>query len=229
MPISLPPHWNPPLRERLEDLGRLLERHPRLAGAFVYGDLVRGAHVGPRTPIGLALVLEALGDPADAALAEALHGAFVADRVEPWMVLESELPRIADVFPIKLFEIARYGRPLCGRLEALEVASTPEQLRLRAEQLARNLLMRRRTVALMHGGSSPERGHAEAASRLRVLLAVLDHLRGGAEEGVVERSATTLGLEPARLKAALEGTPAALDDALARLVRCVDSLTDDHR
>ncbi len=228
MPLSLPSHWNSPLRQRLEDLGRALERHPRLAGALLYGDLVRGVHAGPRTPIGLALVLESLGDPADAALAEVLHGAFVADRVEPWVVLESELPRIADVFPIKLFEITRYGHPLCGRLEALEVSSTPEQLRLRAEQLARNLLMRRRTVALMHGGASPERGHAEAASRMRVLLAVLDHLRGGTEEGLLDRSVTTLGLEPAQLKAALEGRPADLDDALGRLVRCIDSLMEDR-
>lgn len=228
MPTTpLPTNWPPPVREALTNLARVLDPHPRLAGAFVFGDLVRGDHASARSPIGLALVLEAVGDPADAALAEVLHAAFATVRVEPWVVLEAELPRIADVFPVKLFEIERYGRHLCGRLTEIRAHSTPEQLRLRTEQLARNMLMRRRTIALLQGGTTPQRGHVEAANRLRVLLAALDHLRGGREDGLVERSATLLGLAPERLSAALSGTPGAIDEALVELVRCTDAHAEE--
>lgn len=221
----LPSGWNPVQRARLESLRPTLEEHPRLQSAILFGELVRRGDHGLETPVGLALQLESMGDPADTTLAAALRMVFLSARVEPWLVVRSEREQLAELFPIRIFEVDRYGRHWFGPLERLEVAPAPEQLGLRIEQVARNMLKRRRWLPLMHNDPPPLGDLAEVASRLRVLLAAYDHLRGGTEDGFEARSATALGLPRPRLHEALhEVEPAAIDEVLTALVQGLDSL-----
>ncbi|MEM9456834.1 MAG: hypothetical protein AAGF11_21835 [Myxococcota bacterium] len=220
----LPRDWSAALRMRLETLLGELARHPRLGGALLFGDRVRGASGDPQTPVGLALILESMGDPADIPLAETLRMAFLSARVEPWLVVESELPQLADVFPLRLFELRRYGWHWHGRITTIDVEPDPVRLRARIEQIARTTLKRRRWFALMPDKDRRPPDFTGAAHRLRVLLAAYDHLGGGTEDGLEQRCATALGLPPERVGRALdEAEPAAIDESLTALVRSIEA------
>lgn len=209
---------------RLETLLGELAQHPRLGGALLFGERVRGAGDDPEAPVGLALILESIGDPADVPLAETLRMAFLSAHVEPWLVVESELPQLADVFPLRLFEIRRYGWHWHGRIATIDVEPNPTRLRARIEQIARTTLKRRRWLALMPDKARRPPDFAGAAHRLRVLLAAYDHLGGGIEDGLEQRCAATLGLSPERVQRALhEAEPAAIDESLTALVRSIDA------
>ncbi len=194
----------------------------------MYGDTVRGEHRGPETPVSVALVFDSLGAPEDAAVATCLREGFRAHRFEPWIVLREELARIGDVFPVKLFEVERYGSHLCGPMNDLGVEHDTRALRLRVEQLSRNALMRRRRAEFVQQRQVPARGNAQWASQLRVLLAAFDFLLGGrSDEGLEGRVASALGCTAPQITEALSGEPSeATDLVLCELIRAADALEE---
>jgi len=171
-------------REALERLVSRLKPHAPDA-VVVYGSLAKGEWVEGRSDINVAVVLPEASAEALFAIGEPLRAAFREARVNALLLERGEVARVADVFPIKMADIAASHDVLLGEDPFGAVEVERAHLRLRVEQELRNHLLRLRRVAVFSRGGA-ERLHealrATARSlplELGALLDVLDEPRGG--------------------------------------------------
>ena len=192
------------LSEVISELEAELEQHcPGAVDALlIYGDLARS---GPRTASAEAHLMVQLSQTAAERLAQVavpLTRAWRMARIHPYLVGAGELPRMADVFPVKVLDIKRHHLLLTGEDPLADVKIHGEHLRLQVEQLLRNQLMRLRrgfVGAWNDAGSMMTllvRAVHTLHPELEALLLLLDQDPGGGVRAeVFDRVASTCELD----------------------------------
>lgn len=186
---------------------------PEPAALVVYGSLARGEHRAGESDVNLAVVLHDARPETLSALAAPLRAAFRRARVQPLILTRDELPRLTDVFPIKLADIVAAHDVLLGEDPFTGLVIEREHLRLRLEQQLRNHLLRLRRHAIFAGDDPRELGRALYASagalgfELGTLLELSGAERPRGLQAVLQAAAARFELDRATL------------DALARLRR----------
>lgn len=172
------------LREALDGVVAGLRAHgaKSVSSVVLYGSAARGEHDPSRSNLNL---LVALADGAPRALARigpTLREAWRAHRVRPYLATKQEIPRLADVFPVRVLDMQTSHVVLHGPdpLDGIEV--TREHLRLRVEQELRNHLLRMRYRIVQTGDdlASTAMLLARTGSSLRSELFGLLHAAGHA-------------------------------------------------
>ncbi len=239
-PLSTHPmrEYPPPVRDALARLVEALASLELVAVSLVvFGSLAKGTYRPGESDVNLAIVLDEATPRALRALTDCARAAQRAVRVSPFILERREIARLADVFPVKLADIARARHVLMGDDPFAAIAIDREHLRLRVEQALRNQLLRLRRQAVFAGDEPREIGRAiyGAASSLGVELgALLDvagvERRAGLALGDVFRdAAAAFDLDRATLDAlaevmrggAIADAPALLSGLLAVLARAV--------
>lgn len=148
----------------------------------LYGGLARGRHRGQRSNVDLAVVLEDASPGRIAEIAPVLMAAWRATQVDAWILARAEIPRLAEVFPIRLQDIRDHHLLLHGEDVFAGLEIDPQLLRLRVEQELSNLSLRlRRTLVTLAGDPASAAAYLAATARpLAIQLAALLRLAGRA-------------------------------------------------
>lgn len=151
---SLPTALQQPIEQLLEQLTPL----PCLDALILYGGVLRGRYQA-HSDVNLLLLLN---DPSAAALRQLespLTRARRGIRLAPMILQTAEVPRVADVFPVKMLDIQRRHLVLWGQANLQELRIEPEHIRLHLEQGLRNMQLRLRTclAGQAHDGLSLRR------------------------------------------------------------------------
>jgi predicted nucleotidyltransferase len=199
----------------------------------VFGSLAKGTYREGESDVNIALVLDEASPGALRGLTEPVRAAHHAVGMSPFVLERDEVPRLADVFPVKLADIAAHHHVLRGDDPFEGIAIDPEHLRLRVEQELRNQLLRLRRQAIFAGDDPRDRARAiyAAASSLAIELGALldvagvDRPEDPSPRAIFRRAAEAFDLDDATLDAIAEvkeggalGDVAALFDDLLRLV-----------
>jgi predicted nucleotidyltransferase len=182
-----------------------------LVALVVYGSVARGRYDPGSSDINVAIVLETADGSAVLQIAEVVHDAQRSSRIEPLIVAESELPRLAVSFPTKILDIQRSHRVLSGRDVFSGISVSRDDIRLRTEQELRNLALRlrRRLIAARNDGHSLALIADDTAAPLAVNLRALLYLRGKVPDefqpklAIYELAAAEFGLDGTVLDAIL--------------------------
>lgn len=151
-----------------------------LAGLILYGGLARGRFRPGKSDVNVVVLLHEASESALAAVAPALRTAWRAAGVDPLLLTPSEVSRAADAFPTKFLDIKNHHVVLIGADPFASLEVTREQIRLRAEQELRNLLLRLRHHYITAGNDavSLTRALARAARPFALELEALLSLAG---------------------------------------------------
>jgi hypothetical protein len=215
--------------ERLKDeLARAAGQN--LAGLILYGGLARGRYRPGQSDVNVVVLLHDASASALAAVAPALQTAWRAAGVDPLLLTPAEVPHAADAFPTKFLDIKNHHIVLAGANPFARLEVTREQIRLRAAQGLRNLLLRLRYRYIAAGSDAAmlARALARSARPFALELKALLKLSGKevpAEDrtaAVFDAAATVFGLErePLARLAELRQNPRPTGD-LAELFRGV--------
>jgi hypothetical protein len=150
-PQPTPSHWPANARQALDTLAASLAASATCPAALVvFGSLVTGGWREGQSNINVALVL----DDASPAVLEALGPIFRRARADsnlsPLVLELRELPRVADVFPLKFAHIKAHHHVLIGTDPFAALSIDLAALRLRAEAELRNQWIRMRQAWLLH-------------------------------------------------------------------------------
>jgi len=212
-----------------------------LVALLAYGSLATGDYVPDVSDVNLLLVLESADVETLRRLGPVLREARRELGVDPFVVTRGELPRVADVFPVKLRAIRLNHLVLAGEnpLDGIEVGR--EHLRLRTEQALRNhlLRLRRRYLEVQGDDASLRWLLVRASGTLFVVLEALLYLSGhevppgGGYAAVGDAAAEHLGLDAAVLGGMLElrrgddvEDPEGLFDGVIALLEAAIGLAD---
>jgi predicted nucleotidyltransferase len=227
---SYPPRVRAALSRLIDALAPLA---PEPKALVVYGSLAKGTYREGESDVNLAVVLGVVTPALLRALSGPLRAAHREVRLAPFIVEAREIPRLADVFPVKLLDIRSARHVLAGDDPFSAVTVEREHLRLRVEQELRNHLLRLRRRAIFAGDDARVLASAiyGLATSIAVELAALLELRGrtlppGASMRAITRAAADafeLDRELLqRLADIKEGAP--IDDAPALLLRGLELL-----
>lgn len=125
-----------------------------------------------------ASILEKIGDP--------LSKAWQQFNVQPYVVTQDELSRLADVFPLRIWSMQKHGRTLHGEALVDQIEIEREHLRLRIEQQLRNLQIRirRRLLSTGHDARLLIPVIFQLSSNIHTPLEVMLHLKDKSIEGL---------------------------------------------
>lgn len=143
----LPPEVERAVQELAAALGEALD--DRLAMLGIYGSAARGDHQPARSDLNLLVVLRNAGAEVLDALAPVLGPARDALRLAPFVLTEAELPRAADAFAVKLYDMKIHHRVLAGEDLLAGLRIDPKDLRLVAERELRHASFRLRRAYLL--------------------------------------------------------------------------------
>lgn len=199
--LDAPPEIRGAIKRLCEDLAR--EAETNLKGLILYGGLARGRYRPGRSDINLVVLLEDTSTGALARIGPALRAAWRAVRVEPFIIDQSEVARLAETFPTKLLDIKDHHIVLFGEDAFAAIEVSREQVRLRIEQSLTNiaLRLRRRYVSIFDDPRSIAHTLAETAAALKVEMAAMLRLAGKPEpaeptsSAVLESAATVFNLD----------------------------------
>jgi predicted nucleotidyltransferase len=151
-----------------------------LVSLVLYGSAARGRYDRESSDINIVVVLRHADGATIEKIAPVLHDAERAWRVEPMIVAEQEVARLAITFPIKVLDIQRRHVVLHGADVFTGIHATREHVRLRAEQELMNLAMRlrRRFFSARRDSHALALAADDAAAPLAVNLRALLLLRG---------------------------------------------------
>lgn len=174
-----------------------------LAGLILYGGLARGRYRPGKSDVNVVVLLHDVSAAALAAVAPALKAAWRAAGVDPLLLTPAEVPRAAAAFPTKFLDIKNHHIALAGADPFQDLEVSREQIRLRAGQELRNLLLRLRRRYITAGGDPGmlARALARAARPFALELAALLELAGKGAPAVdrtaaiFEAAAANFGLE----------------------------------
>jgi predicted nucleotidyltransferase len=205
--VSIPSHYPERPRRALE---RLIEDlapfAPEPHALVVYGSLARGTFREGESDVNLALVLGDTSLELLGRLHAPLRGAWRAMRIEPFIVRVSEIPRLAEAFPIKLLDIKTRSDAILGENPFRDVEIRPAELQRRIAQELRNHVLRLRRRYAMSGAEPVELARALFGSDTSVLveLDALLRLTGtppadDSAEAIFAESAKRFGIDGAVL------------------------------
>ncbi|MEE8105719.1 MAG: nucleotidyltransferase domain-containing protein [Planctomycetota bacterium] len=198
--------------EIVEALTRLREQlvaagGANLRGLIVYGSVARGCHRHDGD-INVVVLLNDAACAALSAIAPAMREARRAVSVDPFVLTIAEVPRVADVFPVKILDIQAHHVVLYGENPFPGVTVDREHVRLHLEQQLRNLgmRMRRRFLAVADDPAALATTLDTVARSLSVNLATLMRLQrrelppGNDEAEVLTAAARAFDLDHEAMK-----------------------------
>ncbi len=224
------------VQKRIDELVSALQKAhgESLLSVVAHGSAARGGW-RDGSDVDLIIVLRESSRAALESAANALQGARWSARIEAMILVESEIARAADVFPVFYDEIQRCHAVLHGKDVFAGLKIEPHHLRLRIEQELREVQIRlRRAVVDAQGNTDNLRGVVarkikQVRSPLRALL-----VKKGVETeddlaAVLKAAGKTFGVEVAALSGVAED-PGAAHDALVSLldkaIADVDAMED---
>ncbi|HEX6477014.1 MAG TPA: hypothetical protein VF005_07040 [Acidimicrobiales bacterium] len=128
---------------------RLVDEMIRRLGAslrclLIYGGIARGRYRVGQSDVNLMLIVDdATAERVDS-IAEPLRAGWLEARVRPYIVAQTELAALAEVFPTLVLDIQRYNVVVQGTNLLSEVTVDTEDLRRRVEQELANIALRLR-------------------------------------------------------------------------------------
>lgn len=220
---------------------------PLPACIAVFGSLAKGTYRAGSSEVNIAVVLADASEQALVAIREPLRTTWQSLRLRPYLVSVTELPRLADVFPIKIADIVDHHDVIYGDDLFAGMVVERAHLRLRIEQQLRNHLLRIRRHYIHGGDDDAEMTRAVFGSinalgiELTALLKVSgegtggEGTNGGTLESITEPAVAAFGLDRAildRLSAFRQGKKEAdmrslffgLMTILERVVQIADEL-----
>lgn len=153
-----------------------------LVGVLVHGSAARGEWREGRSDIDLVVVVRDDAPARLRAIGNALLVARFSARIEAMILMESEIDRAADVYPLLYRDIQRCNVIVAGRDPFAAVTVDNAHLRLRIEQELREAQIRLRRV-VADAGDDPAAlaaGVRRKVRQLRSPLRALVRLRGDA-------------------------------------------------
>jgi predicted nucleotidyltransferase len=148
------------VKERLDELVDALKKAcgDDLSGVLVHGSAVRGGWK-PGSNVDLVVVLKRSERETLERAANALQGARFSARIEAMILVEGEVARAADVYPIYYGDICRHHAMLYGHDPFTDLRIEKHHIRLRIEQELREAQIRmRRAVVDAQGNRDALRG-----------------------------------------------------------------------
>lgn len=222
------------IQKRLDDLiVELRKAHgDDLSAVLVHGSAARGGW-RDGSDVDVVIVLKKAPRAALETSSNALQIARLQSRIEAMILVEDEIPRAADVFPIFYDEIKRCHVLLHGRDAFADLKIEAHHIRLRIEQELREAQIRmRRAVVDAQGGKEGFRGAlVRKIKQVRSPLRALLERKGITVEddlpSVLKVSGQTFKVDVNAL-ARVDEDPAAAHDALVELldraIRDVDAM-----
>lgn len=218
-----------PVKERLDELCATLEKclGDGLSAILVHGSAVRGGfHAG--SDVDLVIVLRKAGRAELESIADPLHLARFSARIEAMILVEDEIARAADVFPIFYADLQRHHAVLHGKDPFAGLVIEAAHLRLRVEQELREVQIRlRRAVTDARGNQDALRGVVgrklkQVRSTLHALLGLKQIAVDDGLAEVIAKACATYGVDGAPLGRVAEAPAAAHDALVALLERAID-------
>lgn len=203
---------------------------PDLASVIIHGSVVRAEWVEAKSDIDLIVVLKRATREILTGLGEPLAVARAAARVDAMILVEAEIARASDVFPLFYRDIQSHHIVLHGSDPFADLAIDSAHLRLRIEQELRDVNIRLRRVVTDARGEPVALGHAVARQlrRIRSPLATLLTLLGvevGAELPVVlERAGRKFDVDSVAFRRVHERPEAAFDALVSLLDRAIEAV-----
>jgi predicted nucleotidyltransferase len=234
--LGTPPEVVRALEQLREELG--VAAGGNLKGLIVYGSVARGGYRPGSSDVNVVVLLADTTCASLAAIARPLHAAWRSAAIEPFLLTAAEVPRVADVFPIKILDIQAHHVVLCGEDPFGHLEVDREHIRLRTEQELRNLGLRLRRrflsivddpialAAMLAGAAAP------LAANLEAMLRLCGHEvpRTGDSSATLEAAARTFDLDGDTLTRLADlragtGLSADLPDLLDRVLATIDRAT----
>ena len=179
---------------------------PAPVAVLVYGSLPKGTYRPGQSEVNVVVILEDSSDRSLSAVREPLRAGWRSIRLRPYLLTREELPRLADVFPIKIADIVEHHDVLRGDDPFKGVVVERADMRLRMEQQLRHHLTRLRRHYIHAGDNDSELAKAVfgSASALGVELTALLRVCGessgaGTLESVREPATEAFGMDSAML------------------------------
>lgn len=222
-------------RARVEELIKSLTKtsSQHIEAIIAFGSAVRGGFDALHSDVDLVLVMKSDSPDVLATMAPALRLARAAARIECVLLMNNELARGADVFPLWFEDMRGCHSVLWGNDVLADLVIHDEHKRLRIEQELRDARLRLRTLQLSEVGDailgvSLTRMTRQLRSPLHALLALLGKPSKDDVENVLRVAAEAWRVELAPLvtpqrdpRASLRALRALLDAA----VQEADALT----
>jgi len=232
-------HWDSVPRKVRDAVTHLVEAlrdaaPDDLVGAIVHGSAARGDFAEGKSDVDLILVLAEGRRETLERFAEPLARARAAMRIEAMLLVEAEIGRAADVFPLFYEDVCTSRAVIFGRdpFEGLVIA--PEHRRLRIEQELREMRIRLRRVVIEARSDKRQLGSAVARKvkqlrfPLRSLLGLLGVEASPKLDVVIAKACKHFKVDAADLQRAYE-QPLKGHDTLAllldRAIETVDRLS----
>jgi predicted nucleotidyltransferase len=194
-----------------------------LVSVLVHGSAVRGGW-REGSDVDLVIVLKKSDRERLEAVANSIQGARWSSRIESMILIENEIVRAADVFPVFYEDIKRHHEVLFGSDPFAELKIERHHLRLRIEQELREGQIRlRRAMVDALGSTDAVRGAVarkikQVRSPLRALLALKDKPPADDELSTVLRAAgEAFGIDVGPLLRVVE-EPRPAHDTLVQLL-----------
>jgi predicted nucleotidyltransferase len=231
MSISALKHLTPDVTDKLDGLRHALVEaiDDDLHSLVVYGSAARGGWTAGRSDVDVIVVLKDDARDKLEAIGPALLVASTSARIEAMILVASEIPRAADVFPLLYDDVLDRRVVLHGEdpFASLQIADTHRRLRI--EQELREARIRLRLV-LSEAPRLPRRlagAVARKKKQLRSPLHALLKLRGTPVDAdlasVMKAAAKTWDVDHAALMKHDDDADAAYD----ALVRLLDAAIED--
>lgn len=219
------------LRKRLQGLQGELVRllGDNLVSLLVFGSAARGEYREEVSDVDLVLVLKEATPEALAAAANPLQVARNAARIEAMVLVQDEIPRAADVFPLFYDDLRSSHVLLHGTDPFSTLTIADHHRRLRIEQELREASIRLRRAVIDAGGSprqlagAIERKIKQLRGPLRALLGLHGKPVGVALPEVMAASGAFYKIDVAPFARVKEDPRSALDT----LQRLLNAAVDD--
>ncbi len=172
-------HVNDTVKQKLDELVTSLKKglEEDLVAVLVHGSAARGGWKAG-SDVDLVIVVKDAARTRLESIANALQGARWSARVEAMILVDAEIPRAADVFPVFYDDLRRHHAVLHGNDPFSSLVIEDHHVRLRVEQELREVQIRlRRAVIDALGSPESLRGGVarkikQVRSPLRALLAL---------------------------------------------------------
>jgi predicted nucleotidyltransferase len=226
------------IQARMEDLVRALKDSlgEDLRSVIVHGSVVRDDWHEGESDIDVIIVLKQSSRALLEKLTEPLAIARAAARAEAMILVEDEIARAADVFPLLYDDVKRHHLVLYGGDPFADLTVDRRHHRLRIAQELRDLKIRLRRAVIDAGGHKPTlaavvtRKVRQARFPLRALLAMLGISCADDLEAILTKAGRRLRVDTHSLLRTTEKTDEAIDALaalLASAVSAVDTLEDE--
>jgi predicted nucleotidyltransferase len=221
------------LKELETALGRALGDD--LISLVVYGSAARGGYREGRSDVDIVIVVRKASREGLLATANVLQVARYSARIEAMILVEDEIARSTDVFPLLYEDIQRHHVVLFGSDPFAGLVISDSHRRLRIEQELREALIRLRRAVVDSAGKKEALAGAvlRKAKQVRSPLYGLLRLRGveceDRTQAVLDRTGAKYGIDTTKILRPNEA-PEEAHDALVKLLEAaiaeVDNLGD---